>query len=81
MKAAKMSVSLDPGLRDEIKKAAAKADLSVSAWLAEAARAELRKSSLAEFIAGWEREGGAITEEELREAEARLGLPGGPPTR
>jgi hypothetical protein len=42
----KLSVSFEPGLGDEIRAAAEDDEESVSAWLAEAARARLRQLAL-----------------------------------
>jgi hypothetical protein len=43
----KMSISLYPELGEEVREAATKKDTSASAWLAEAARAQLRQEELA----------------------------------
>jgi hypothetical protein len=42
----KLSISFEPGLGDEIRAAAEADDESVSAWLADAARARLRQLAL-----------------------------------
>ncbi|HEX3480623.1 MAG TPA: hypothetical protein VHT91_36650 [Kofleriaceae bacterium] len=75
MKVDKMSVSMDPRLGDEIRGAAERAGVSVSAWLAGAAAARLRKQALADFLAGWQAKHGAITAAELAKARAELGHP------
>ena len=75
MKVDKMSISMDPQLGDEIRGAAERAGLSVSAWLAGAAAARLRKQALADFLAGWQAKHGAITAAELARARAELGHP------
>ena len=69
-----MSISLDAELSDEVREAARKAGKGLSAWLAEAAEAKLREGALKEFLDEWQRENGPITPEELRRAEAKLGL-------
>jgi hypothetical protein len=75
VKVDKMSVSMDPQLGDEIRDAAERAGVSVSAWLAGAAAARLRKQALADFLAGWQAKHGKITAAELTKARAELGHP------
>lgn len=70
-----MSVSMDPRLGDDIRAAAERAGLSVSAWLAQAAAARLRSQALADFLAGWQAKRGPITATELAKARAELGYP------
>lgn len=72
-----MSISIDPQLGDDVRVAARRAGVSVSAWLAEAASARLRKQALAEFLAGWQAKHGTITAAELAKARAELGHAGG----
>lgn len=71
-----MSVSMDPALGDDIRAAADRAGLSVSAWLAQAAAARLRWQALADFLSGWQAKHGPITAAELAKARAELGYPG-----
>jgi hypothetical protein len=68
----KMSVSFDLKLGAAIKKSAARSSLSVSAWLAEAARDRLRRQALGEAIETWETTHGTLTEAELADAERQL---------
>ena len=75
MKVDKMSISMAPQLGDDVRAAAERAGVSVSAWLAEAAAARLRKQALADFLAGWQAKHGAITAAELAKARAELGHP------
>lgn len=74
MKVDKMSISLNAELGDQVREAARKAGVGLSAWLARAAEARLRSEALEEFLTEWEREHGAITPSELRRAEERLGF-------
>jgi hypothetical protein len=74
MKVDKLSVSFDPDLGDAVRSAAAQAGKPVSAWLAEAAASKLRAEALADFLAGWEAEHGALTAEEIARAERELGV-------
>ncbi len=77
MKVDKMSISMDPQLGDDIRAAAARAGMSVSAWLADAASARLRRQALADLLTDWQADHGAITPEELAKARAELGSPPG----
>ena len=72
-----MSISLDPALGDAVRSAAAQAGQPVSSWLADAAAGKLRAEALAQFIATWEAEHGALTAEEVARAERELGLAAG----
>lgn len=69
-----MSISLDPELGEDIRVAAERAGMSVSAWLAEAARVRLRRQALGDFLAQWQAKHGAITPDELAQARLELGL-------
>lgn len=76
MKVDKMSISMEPQLGDGVRHAAERAGVSVSAWLAEAAAARLRKQALAEFLSDWQAKHGKITATELAKARAELGHAG-----
>jgi len=69
-----MSVSMDPDLGDDVRRAAAASGKGLSAWMAEAAAAKLRAEALGAFLEEWEKDHGAFTEHELGVAEAELGL-------
>jgi hypothetical protein len=73
VKVDKMSVSLDPELGDAVRSAASRAGKPLSSWLAEAAASKLRAEALAEFLAGWQAEHGALTAQEIAQAERELG--------
>lgn len=79
MKAVKMSVSFERALGDRTLSAARRSGTGVSSWLAGAAAARLRADALREFLDDWEAEDGALTTDELRRAEAELGLRTGEP--
>ena len=51
-----------------------KISISLDAGLGDAARAKLRATALASLLDAWERDHGPFTVEELRRAEAELGL-------
>lgn len=72
-----MSVSFDPELGDAVRAAAAQAGKPLSSWLAEAAAGKLRAEALAEFLASWEAEHGALTVNEIARAERELGVAAG----
>lgn len=74
MNAAKLSISLDAALADEIREAARAAGKPLSTWLAEAARAQLRSQALDEFLAEYEAEFGVFSAEELAQADRDLGF-------
>jgi len=75
VKVEKLSISMSPDLGEDVRAAAERAGLSVSAWLAEAAAAELRRQSLREFLADWQAKHAPITAAELAKARAELGYP------
>jgi hypothetical protein len=82
-----MSISFAPELGDAVREAAERSGVTLSAWLAEAARAKLRAEEdeqeahehriqgLNAFLDEWEAEHGAFTEEELTRAARKLGVP------
>jgi hypothetical protein len=71
----KMSVSFDLELGEAIRSSATGNDQGVSAWLAEAARDRLRLEALADAISAWEEEYGALSDDEVAEAERQLSTP------
>jgi hypothetical protein len=74
VKVDKLSISLDPTLGDDVRAAAERSGVSVSAWLAQAAAAQLRKQALADFLASWQAKHGRITDAELAKARVEIGL-------
>lgn len=73
MAAEKLSISMDVEMAAAVREAARKADLSVSAWFAQAAEAQLRHGYLREALAAADEEFGPIdpAEAERLVAEAR----------
>jgi len=65
---------MDPGLGASVRKAAARAKLSVSAWIAEAAADRVRNDLLGRALDGWEAEDGAFEGQELLAAADALAL-------
>jgi hypothetical protein len=70
----RISITMDPELGAAVREAAERAGVSLSAWVAGAAAERLRHQRLGEAIHGWEAESGALSDDELAEAAARLGL-------
>jgi hypothetical protein len=82
-----MSISFAPELGDAVRDAAERAGMTLSEWLADAARAKLRADvdaaeelqrkmrGLDKFLDEWEAEHGAFSEEELAAAAHEMGLP------
>lgn len=73
MKPERLSITMDPTLGAATRKAAKRAKLSVSAWIAEAAAARLRHEALRDALTRWQTEDGAFRPAELAEAAEALG--------
>jgi hypothetical protein len=69
-----MSISFAPELGEAVREAAKRSGMPLSAWLADAAATKLRAEALDSFLADWQAEHGAFTEEEIAQAERELGL-------
>jgi hypothetical protein len=67
-----LSISLPPELVGAIRAAAARAGVSVSAWLAESAHDRLRLESWGDGLEAWQSHVGALTYQEIAEAELTL---------
>ena len=67
-------MTMEPELGEAVRAAAARAGVSVSRWLADAAEARLRNDLLGIALDAWERESGAFTPDELTAAAIALGL-------
>ena len=68
----KLSIALDGEVADAASRAAARAGLSLSAWLNDAAETALAIERGLEAMREWEAEHGAFTDEELAEADRIL---------
>ncbi|HET6284434.1 MAG TPA: hypothetical protein VFH73_25985 [Polyangia bacterium] len=69
---AKLAISFEKGLAAKVRRAAGKrAAGNISAWLAEAAREQLRIEAGRSFLQEYESEHGTITKEELAEVGRR----------
>ena len=73
MTTARLAISVDAKLADQIRDAAAGG--TVSGWLADAAERKLRAQGLREVVAAWEADQGALSAAERRRARRELGLP------
>jgi hypothetical protein len=76
----RLSITMDPRLGAAVRKAARRAKMSLSAWIAEATADRVRNEALGHALDQWEAEDGTFTSEELTVAARSLGLvrkPGG----
>jgi hypothetical protein len=64
----KLAITVDPGVYKNILAAAASDGVSISSWMTEAARGELRRRAGLAAVAQWEKQHGRITAEEMNEA-------------
>jgi hypothetical protein len=70
--AIKLAISVERETHGRVVRAAAEENLSVSAWITEAARRSLRIRDGLLGVTEWENEHGKFTAEELSEARRRL---------
>jgi len=70
----RLSITLDPKLGAAARKAAKRAKVSLSTWIAEATADRVRNEALGQALDQWEAETGAPTGAELEAATAALGL-------
>ena len=66
----KLSIALDVGIAASASRAARAAGTSLSAWISRAAQHELALQRGLRAVEAWEHEHGALTTEELRQADA-----------
>lgn len=74
MQVDRLSITLEPRLGAAVRKAAKRAGVSVSAWIAEATAARIRNLALADALDAWDREDGPLTGEEVQAAAKALGM-------
>jgi hypothetical protein len=74
MQVDRLSITLDPKLGAAVRRAARRAGMSLSAWIAAATADRVRNEILGQALDEWEAEDGAFSEAELAEATERLGL-------
>lgn len=68
----RLSITMDSALGDAARKAAKRANLSVSAWIAEATADRLRNEALKDALVHWQSSDGAFAPSELAAAENAL---------
>jgi hypothetical protein len=73
MQVDRLSITLEPRLGAAVRKAAKRAGLSVSAWIAEATAARVRNEALRDALDSWDAEDGPLTASELEDAARSLG--------
>lgn len=64
----KLAMTIDPDVHENILAAAARDGVSVSAWMASAAREALQRRAGLEAIAEWEKQHGAFSTDEMDQA-------------
>jgi hypothetical protein len=69
----RLSITLDPRLGAAARKAAKRAKVSLSTWIAEATADRVRNEALGQALDRWEAEDGQFTTAELAAAAAALG--------
>ena len=74
MQVDRLSITLDPRLGSAVRKAAKRAKMSLSAWIAEATADRVRNEALGHALDQWEAEAGTFTSKELTAAAQALGL-------
>lgn len=70
----RLSITLDPKLGAAARKAAKRAGVSLSTWIAEATADRVRNEALGRALDRWEAEDGPFTADELAAASAALGV-------
>ncbi len=71
----RFSVTMAPEIGTAVREAAAREDMSVSAWLTDAAAQRLRNDLLGAALDLWEVEDGPFSDDELNTAAAALRAP------
>jgi predicted transcriptional regulator len=70
----RLSITMDPKLGAAVRKAAKRAGMSLSAWIADATADRVRNEALGRALDRWEAEEGRFTTDELAAAAAALGF-------
>lgn len=70
----RLSITLDPRLGAAARKAAKRAKVSLSTWIAEATADRVRNEALGTVLDQWESEDGVFSSQELATAAEALGL-------
>lgn len=70
----RLSITLDPKLGAAARRAAKRAKVSLSTWIADATADRVRNEALGRALDRWEEEDGPFTPQELAAATETLGL-------
>ena len=70
----RLSITMEPKLGAAARKAARRAGLSISAWIAEATADRVRNEALGRALDDWEAEDGPFSVDELAAAAKALGI-------
>ena len=81
MQVDRLSITIDPRLGLAARRAAKRAKMSLSAWIAEATADRVRNEALGHALDQWEAEDGAFTSQELTVAAQALGFTRKPTAR
>ncbi|MHB8695332.1 MAG: hypothetical protein ACYDHH_29245 [Solirubrobacteraceae bacterium] len=68
----KLAITVDPDIHQRVRDAAAEDQVSVSAWMTEAARSALVVRDGLSAVAEWETEHGGLTDAELADAHRKV---------
>lgn len=77
MQVDRLSITMDPKLGAAARRAAKRAKVSLSAWIAEATADRVRNELLGQALDRWEEEDGAFSRDELDAAARALAAPAG----
>ena len=68
----KLAITVDPEVHGQVLAAAAAQGVSISAWMTDAARRALRQQDGLAAVRAWERQFGALTDQEMDDARRIL---------
>jgi hypothetical protein len=68
----KLAITIDPDIHEHVLAAAARDQLSVSAWMTIAAREALQRRAGLAAVALWEKQHGRFSAEEMNEARRKV---------
>ena len=68
----KLAITVDPDVYEKIVAAATRDKVSISAWMTRAAREALQRRAGLAAVAGWEKQHGVFTAEEMEESRRRV---------
>ena len=68
----KLAITIDPEVHENVLAAAAREQVSVSAWMTSAARETLQRRAGLAAVAEWEKQHGSFSAEEMDQARRRV---------